>query len=642
MEYLVRRAKGITRNAARWVADVEDVGAAIQARRQEFLDSLGLADYLGGNGRSAPHCVVTGELERSQYRIQKLWYESIPGLYVTANLYLPHRSATGPAAPAILYLCGHAPEQKVHYQAIPRRFAQLGFVVLIVETVQLGEVEGYHHGCYREGWFHWYSRGYSPAAVELLNAIRGVDLLVHHPNVDPNRIGATGISGGGATTWWVAAADERVHAAAPVCATGTLASHIAQRTIDGHCDCMWWPNYMAWDLADVGALIAPRPLLIASADRDALFDVKGIRDVHRRLVDVYRKLGVPEHLRLVLTPGGHGYQPRSRTAVFAWMMLHLAGAKILAARVGDVDEAPQHDEPPDALRVYVHGEPPGNRVRTIHDELVPMAALPVISNAEALAKERERVRERLRGYPFRWFPNPPGQLAARWELRHSEDAGGGRFSFQSEDGVRLQCVYGRAAASTGLVVGLRSPGEAPAASEAFVRRISGQQADWLVVEPRGTGDTAWGQELNWRVRRAAAWTGVTIASWQVWDVLRSLEAVSALGLWREGGTTLAAWGPMAVPALYAALLHGGLDRLVLVTPPSTLNAPSAPDGRGPAMELLGALRVADLDHIAALLAPAELVLVGADTRAYSFAETVYRTLGADHKFVRRASLDDWQ
>ena len=123
--------------------------------------------------------------------------------------------------------------------------------------------------------------------------------------MDAERLGVTGISGGGAVTWWIAAADERVRAAAPVCGTSTLASYIADRTIDGHCDCMWFNNTYRWDLADVGALIAPRPLLIASADRDPIFTIASIRNVHEQLKPLYATLGAADKLLLVETPGGH-------------------------------------------------------------------------------------------------------------------------------------------------------------------------------------------------------------------------------------------------------------------------------------------------------------------------------------------------
>ncbi len=95
---------------------------------------------------------------------------------------------------AILYVCGHSPSQKVRYQAHPRKFAQMGFVCLVIETIQFGEVRGDHWGCYAKGWFNWYSRGYNPAGVELWNAIRGIDLLTTRPEVDPQKLGVTGIS----------------------------------------------------------------------------------------------------------------------------------------------------------------------------------------------------------------------------------------------------------------------------------------------------------------------------------------------------------------------------------------------------------------------------------------------------------------
>ncbi len=120
---------------------------------------------------------ITGTVERADYRIEKLSYESLPNLHVTANLYLPKTDAPNAGIPGVLYVCGHGQDQKVYYQAHARRFAQLGMACLIVETVQLGEVAGFHHGCCREGWFHWYSKGYSPAAIELYNGIRGLDLF---------------------------------------------------------------------------------------------------------------------------------------------------------------------------------------------------------------------------------------------------------------------------------------------------------------------------------------------------------------------------------------------------------------------------------------------------------------------------------
>jgi len=352
-DYLAREARRITDGALSECADGATWRRLLPEKRRQYLEMMGLGDLAPYEQRPPLNVTVTGVVDRPKYRIEKLYYESLPKLYVTANLYLPKSGK--PPFPGVLYVCGHSDTQKVHYQAHPRRFAELGFAALVVETVQLGEVRGYHHGCYREGWWHWYSRGYTPAGRELLNGIRGLDLLVQREDVAGDRLGVTGISGGGAASWWIAAGDERVKVAAPVCGTATVASHVHDRTIDGHCDCMWWNNTYRWDLADVGGLIAPRPFMIASADRDGIFTIASIREVHRQVKRVYDILGASSNLHLVETPGPHSYHEKSRTAIFSLFLKHLQGREVSATEVGDIDESPEQQESADTLRVFANG-----------------------------------------------------------------------------------------------------------------------------------------------------------------------------------------------------------------------------------------------------------------------------------------------
>src|SRR5690606_8111730 len=97
-------------------------------RQAEFHKMIGIDTYLH-SPRTDLNVTRTGILQREDFRIEKLYYESLPGLYVTGNLYIPNE--LDQPAPALLYLCGHSPTQKVQYQEHARRFAQLGFVVLI-------------------------------------------------------------------------------------------------------------------------------------------------------------------------------------------------------------------------------------------------------------------------------------------------------------------------------------------------------------------------------------------------------------------------------------------------------------------------------------------------------------------------------
>jgi cephalosporin-C deacetylase-like acetyl esterase len=640
-DYLSRESRRMTDNALGDLRTAADVSRTVGQRRQRFMDMMGLADFPGVAARGPVPFKVTGVLDRPTYRVEKLHYESLPNLHVTANLYAP-KITSGEKRPGVLYVCGHLQNQKFHYQAHARRFAELGFPTLIVETVQLGEVIGYHHGCYREGWFHWYSRGYSPAAIELLNGIRGLDLLAARPEVDRTRLGVTGISGGGATTWWIAAADERVKACSPVCGTAAIASHVYDRVIDGHCDCMWWVNTALWDLADVGALIAPRPLLIASANQDGIFPIESIREVHAQLEKLYRTMGQPGNLAFVETPGGHSYHERSRTAIFAWFLKHLMGKEVAPAQVGDIELDTARLESEADIKVYVTDMPPGNRALTIQDELVTLATPPKISAASDLERARTQVVAKLRANTFNHFPHNPPRLDVVEE--YALDGGvGTRFAFTAEDGWRLHGTRRNppdVKGSVPAVVVLKSPGEARNASDGFAGQI---RAPWakVVVETRGTGDTSWGDDLNWHVRRATAWMGRTMASMRVWDTLRALEAARALPGIDASNTSLAARGEMSAVALYAALLDGRVKSVFLESPPATQNAASEKDGKGPAIEMLSCLRYTDLAQVAGMLYPAEVVVAGEFPSTFAWAEDLYGRLGPAGRFRRVAALSEW-
>jgi len=162
-------------------------------------------------------------LDREEgFRVEKLHFQSRPRLYVTGNLYLPKSAAPGSNLPAVLYVCGHSGRgrdgNKAAFQHHGMWFATHGYVCLVIDTLQLGEIAGIHHGTYRYDRWWWQARGYTPAAVECWNGIRALDYLESRPEVDPERLAVTGISGGGAATFWIAAADDRVKVAVPVSA----------------------------------------------------------------------------------------------------------------------------------------------------------------------------------------------------------------------------------------------------------------------------------------------------------------------------------------------------------------------------------------------------------------------------------------
>jgi cephalosporin-C deacetylase-like acetyl esterase len=642
--HLMRVASELTRNSLAGINTLDDWQKVRQQRYREFLEMMGLTDVPVEGPRPPLNVRVVGTIRKPGYRIEKLYYESLPSLYVPANLYIPE-GIKGPA-PAVLYVCGHSPTQKVHYQAHPRKFAQLGFVCLIIETIQWGEVRGEHWGCYARGWFHWYSRGYNPGGVELWNAIRGLDLLCERPEVDASKLGVTGISGGGAQSWFIAAADPRIKAVAPVCGTSTVNSHIHQRIIDGHCDCMMPTNTYRRDCHDIGALIAPRPLMIASANRDGLNSIEAVQEVYNRTKTVYDLYGLSDNIVLVETPGGHSYHKTSRTKIFSFFLRHLMGKDVPPSEVGDIDESESAMLSAEELKVYVNGPPEDDRTKTIQETFVKVAEPPKITTRQELESHQEKVLQFLRAKTFGAFPKDPVAPDMRWESRTDDGAahGGSTFSFVSEEDYRLKIdVQWRQSPQSPnpMMVVLRSPGEERRASESF---ISGLDGSWNIayLETRGVGETGWSPDLQWHVRRAAAWTGRTVASMRVYDVLRCLQALRSLKGVESNRIAIAARDEMCAVALYAALLDGKTAAVLLRNPPATQNAPSSPDGRGEAIEMLNCLRVTDLPQVAGLLQPTNIVVVGPMPDSYIWAKDLYQTLGMRDAFQNRTTLSQWK
>ena len=243
--------------------------------------------------------------------------------------------------------------------------------------------------------------------------------------------------------------------------------------------------------------------------------------------------------------------------------------------------------------------------------------------------------DRLRAVTFNHFPRNPPDLAVEEEF--ALDGGEGtRFAFTSEDGWRLHGTRRNPREAPGTapaIVILRSPGEERNASETYAGTI---EEPWVkvIVETRGTGDTSWGEDLNWHVRRASAWTGRTIASLRVWDALRALQAVRTLPGVDGAHLAIAGRGEMAAVALYAALLDGRVTAVYLDSPPATQNAASQANGKGEAIEMLNCLRYTDLPQIAGLLFPAQVVVSGEMPSTYEWPQEVYRRLGTPDRFRR--------
>ena len=629
-EYLICAAAKITDNRFNGINTREDWEQIKPDRYKQLVEMLSIQDMPLNKMRPQLNVKVTGTIQKKGYRIKKLYYESLPGLYVPANLYIPD-NINNPR-PAILYVCGHAETQKVYYQEHPRKFAQLGFVCLIVETIQRGEIRGEHHGCYANGWFNWYSRGYTPGGVELWNGIRAIDLLETIPEVDKERIGVTGNSGGGVLSWYIPAIDQRVKAAAPSCGASTLKAHLLTRSIDRHCDCMMPINTYGWDFQDIGALIAPRPLLVAQSDHDPYSQIESVRQIHQDLDKIYQLYDKTDNNQFIEYYGKHGYQPISRKAIFSFFLKQLMNKDVSPEEVGDTDRSPEASLSWEDLEVYVDGPPADDLTTTIQDSFIELPEKPVITSNEELLSYKDTVVSFLKMRTFGAFPEVEASLSPKMIQRMTGTAEYGNeiYTFVSEEGWRLKMdIHWKndPHKKSPLMIVLRNQEEEKNESESFANQYIDDQWNVALLEIRGVGETGWPASLQWHVRRASAWTGRTIASMQVYDLLRSIKFSRSLKGIDPSKIGIAARNEMGVVALYSALLDGNCHTLILENPPESQDTPSQPNGRGPATEMLNCLRITDVNQIPALLPAVDITFIDTIPSGYHWSENIRKKLG---------------
>jgi dienelactone hydrolase len=622
-EYLRQETVKIEADFAGTIKSAEDWQKALPRFRQEYLDMLGLWPL---PEKTPLRATITHRLDREDYVVDMLHYQSRPGLYVTGNLYLPRNIPPGERLPAILYVCGHAARgrngNKTAYQSHGIWFARHGYICLMVDTLQLGEIGGIHHGTYREGRWWWLSRGYTPAGVECWNGIRGLDYLAGRPDVDPQRMAVTGISGGGAATFWIAAADDRVKAAVPVSGLSDLLSYVPDHVVNGHCDCMFLYNTYQWPWARIPALIAPRPLLFVNSDQDSLFPMDGNERVINRLERVYSLFGAGDLVDSVVSIGGHAYRKDIRQAAYRFLNTWLKSdpRPVLDSEVDLVTGASEQIHPiaPEQLRVFPQDSDfPGDALNAKIDSVfVPIAKpeLPKEGQFESWRKER---LAKLRQMSFHHFPN---RLPF---ARAVETNSAGAIRLETEPPISVLLKLVRTAGTNAQRTWVIAAGVKDL-DWAWVNQIAGENDGIFVCEPRGVGDGRWTHRdpPNY-VERAHYLLGRTVDSGRVWDLAATVRYVKSL----EGRAQvyLAGEGPAAALAVYAALLEPDVAGVALLRP-----TPSHMDNSAPV--LLNVLRICDIPEAVGMLAPRHVRVIGASSAWNDELAQIYRSAGAPEMF----------
>lgn len=626
-DYLARVAReaAAKRSAA---LDACTTPALIRARQKHVRE--GFWSLIGGQPERTPlHIRTTGTFTREHYTVEHLVYESRPGLLIAANLYLPKTGEQ--RLPGVLFQMGHSLNGKAAalYQYCIQGLVQLGFAVLAFDPMGQGERVAYpdpETGLTRlrsADNEHTYPGkqlilgGDTATRLQTWDSVRSLDVLASHPRVDPKRLASTGNSGGGTTTMFLSAVDDRLACAAPACPNTenhALARLNGPGSVDDAEQCILDGPSKTIDRWDLLHPLAPKPLLILVSARDWFgtyspdYLTNG-RAEFARLQTFYKTLGANvDNLQWYESPLPHGLGYNVRLEIYNFLLRHLQG------RTTRLDKEPPTTAEPDATLFAAQGNVTKLNSKTpfvLARELSATIQTPPAS------------------------PSLPKTLAAALRLDPPSTKPARLLGRVASRGCDAEAIEIEVTAEVTVPAWVFRPRVSTTKPPLILLEPSGRSANWgedalyqqlaasgrLVIAPdlRGLGDLrpelsrhGFGNALRHQDEDAYAWAsmmlGRPLLGQRVSDILAVVRAVTAL--YGSNTVHVAALSHLTVPALCAAALEPRVASLHLsrhlvswrsLATNEQYNHPFA-------NFLHGILRVTDLPQIAASVAPRPITL----------------------------------
>lgn len=460
--------------------------SAFQKKQREFMQwTLGEMP-----NRTPLNALVTGVIKEKGFTIEKVLFESQPGFHVTANVYRP--AGKGPF-PAVLHPVGHSKNGKAYaeYQRANRLLVQNGFLVLCYDPIGQGERKqrlGKDGKPLNRSTSEHHQLGVAPillgrslATYMVWDAVRAVDYLCDRPDVDPDRIGCTGISGGGNLTSFLMAYDKRIFAAAPGC---FITTHRRKNESPGPGDAE--QNLFAqirdgFDHPDFILSRAPKPTLILAATSDFV-PIEGTWEAFRQSKRLYTRLGFPERVELVEANAKHGFGRRLREATVRFMARWLQGRRL------EVFEEPDVRVLADAV-LYAT---PNGHVRKLGNDRSMFELF--VEYEKKLASKRPRLtREIIRKVtgirPLNKLPQPKIESSS---TQRDVDELPRKLIFQPEEGILLAALHWPNGDAEPVLL---APAKGMNSVVKEAERLNQRGHPVLIVEVRDTGET---KTRNWR------------------------------------------------------------------------------------------------------------------------------------------------
>jgi len=548
---------------------VEQADARKRTVREKLLEDIGGMPNYSGPLKAR----VTGQLHSDGYTIEKVIFESLPGFYVTANVYRPNQPGR---YPAVLMQSGHTQEGKPENQRMAANLALKGFVVLCFDPLGQGEREQTYSAQMAAPLAGWSVPEHiqMAAQTELLgeglsryfiwDAKRAIDYLVSRRDVDGSRIGAAGCSGGGALTTFAGGLDPRLKAVAAACYPSSF--RLLYSTFGPDAE-MVFPHLLAsgLDTADFVELSAPTPWLIEATEHDEYhFSKEGVREVYEEARQWYRLYGAEDKVSFLVGPGSHGMPLVSREAVYAWMIRWLKSGQ------GDAHEQP--------VKMYSNSELRVTRTGNVEDEPGSRKLYQILA-ADLRAQEHEGSLPELKA-ELRALKIPSDGAAP--EVKFLEQTNGADFEqqhiqFLSEPGIWLNATLylppgaGRKPA----VLMVNGPDQwGMMSTSALAAEMAKQGRVVLFMQPRTSllKDQAGPFTGDWTANLQANMIGHNLPALRAYDILRGVDLLSARADVDAHAIRAAARGVDGIWLLLATATDARIQKIWIDRTPYSLRA----------------------------------------------------------------------
>lgn len=522
---------------------------------------------------------VTGIIRHDGVRIEKIIFESFPGFYVTGCLYIPEKIKG--RAPAVLNVIGHNQEsfRAPLYQVVNFNLAKKGIVVFAIDPPGQGEhVQNYDEKvkfssvgysviehCYFGN--QCFLCGYSCARYFIWDGIRAIDYLVSRKDVDPDRIGVTGFSGGGTITAYIAALDQRVKVSIP-CSWATANEKLLEMKGAQDAESILYHSLKnGITFEDLLEVRAPKPALLTAVSRDEYLSLQGAREAYSEAGKAYDAFGKGENLRLTEDDSKHWLTPKIRHDIYSFFLHHFD-------LPGDPAELEAVILSPEELTVTTTGQistsAGGNMIfdenRKIAEDLLARIEMSRKDRDKHLDQVKRKAAE-LSGYDF------PGRQFSGFIINGKYRRDGysvGKYAINVNDEYVITVLLFIPDDSTGklpALIYLNPAGKnADAGPGGKIERIVKEGFVVAAVDPLGTGETK-----NTAVRGladgyTAILTGGSTAGIQAGDISTVAELLrrdSRIDTSRIGALGI---DGMCIPLLHAAALNRTISNVVLLRP----------------------------------------------------------------------------